>query len=330
MIDKGRSEGNNCNMEKKDLKIVFFGTPEFAVESLDAILRNGFNVVGVVTMPDKMAGRGHKIYQSDVKKYALENGLNILQPEKLKSPEFIESLEALHADLFIVIAFRMLPREVWQMPRLGTFNLHASLLPRYRGAAPINRAVMNGDTETGVTTFFLKHEIDTGDMIMQRKIDILPEDNVGDVHDKLMHLGAKMVVETVNAIIDGSLTTTPQPEGDFTPAPKIFKEDCKIDWNKKSEIIHNQVRGLSPYPAAWAIVVEESGRPLECKIFETRLTDDICKDVNTGEIRKDKGRLFVACADKWLEIISLQPAGKKRLGTAAFLLGYHPSHIKND
>lgn len=318
------------NMKKRDLKIVFFGTPEFAVESLDAIINSGFNVVGVVTMPDKIAGRGHKIYQSNVKKYALEKRLNILQPEKLKAPEFIESLKTLDADLFIVIAFRMLPREVWQMPRLGTFNLHASLLPKYRGAAPINRAIMNGDTETGVTTFFLKHEIDTGDMIMQRKIEILPEDNVGDVHDKLMHLGAKMVVETVNAIIDGTLTTIPQPDGEFTPAPKIFKEDCKIDWNKKSEVIHNQVRGLSPYPAAWTIVVEESGRPLECKIFETRLTDDLCSEIKSGKMRKDKNRLFVACADKWLEIISLQPAGKKRLETASFLLGYHPSHIKPD
>lgn len=315
-------------MDKKDLRIVFFGTPEFAVESLDAIVRNGFNVVGVVTMPDKIAGRGHKLYQSDVKRYAVEHGLNVLQPEKLKSPDFLESLQALQADLFIVIAFRMLPREVWQMPRLGTFNLHASLLPKYRGAAPINRAVMNGDTETGVTTFFLKHEIDTGDMIMQRKIEILPEDNVGDVHDKLMHLGAGMVVETVDAIIDGTLTTTPQPEGDFTPAPKIFKEDCRIDWNMSSTGIHNHVRGLSPYPAAWTVITEESGRPLECKIFETRLTDDTCEGIAAGSIRKDGKRLLAATSDKWLEIVSLQPAGKKRMDAAAFLLGYHPSHLQ--
>ena len=315
-------------MDKKDLRIVFFGTPEFAVESLDAIVRNGFNVVGVVTMPDKIAGRGHKLYQSDVKRYAVEHGLNVLQPEKLKSPDFLESLQALQADLFIVIAFRMLPREVWQMPRLGTFNLHASLLPKYRGAAPINRAVMNGDTETGVTTFFLKHEIDTGDMIMQRKIEIRPEDNVGDVHDKLMHLGAGMVVETVDAIIDGTLTTTPQPEGDFTPAPKIFKEDCRIDWNLSSTGIHNHVRGLSPYPAAWTVITEESGRPLECKIFETRLTDDTCEGIAAGSIRKDGKRLLAATSDKWLEIVSLQPAGKKRMDAAAFLLGYHPSHLQ--
>lgn len=314
-------------MEKKDLRIVFFGTPEFAVESLDALIKNDFNIVGVVTMPDKIAGRGHKLYQSDVKRYAVEHDLFLLQPEKLKSEEFLNALKILDADLFIVIAFRMLPREVWQMPRLGTFNLHASLLPKYRGAAPINRAVMNGDTETGVTTFFLKHEIDTGDMIMQRKIEILPEDNVGDVHDKLMHLGAGMVVETVNAIIEGTLTTTPQPEGEFTPAPKIFKEDCKIDWSKGSKEIHNLVRGLSPYPAAWSVLTEESGRTLEYKVFETRLTDDACQGIQCGALRKDGKRLYAATADNWIEIVSLQPAGKKRMAAEAFLLGYHPSHL---
>lgn len=315
-------------MDKKDLRIIFFGTPEFAVESLDALVRNNFNIVGVVTMPDKIAGRGHKLYQSDVKRYAVENNLYLLQPEKLKDQGFIDTLRSLDADLFIVIAFRMLPREVWQMPRLGTFNLHASLLPKYRGAAPINRAVMNGDTETGVTTFFLKHEIDTGDMIMQKKIEILPEDNVGDVHDRLMHLGADMVVETVKSILDGTLTTTPQPEGEFTPAPKIFKEDCRIDWKRKAMDIHNQVRGLSPYPAAWTIVVEESGRPLESKIFETKLTDIECADVECGTLKKEGKQLLAACGDKWLEILSIQPAGKKRMAAEAFLLGYHPSHLQ--
>lgn len=315
-------------MEKKDLKIVFFGTPEFAVESLDALIQDGFNIVGVVTMPDKIAGRGHKLYQSDVKRYAVDHKLHLLQPEKLKAEDFLDSLKALDADLFIVIAFRMLPREVWQMPKLGTFNLHASLLPKYRGAAPINRAVMNGDTETGVTTFFLKHEIDTGDMIMQRKIKILPDENVGDVHDKLMHLGAKMVVETVNSIIDGTLTTTPQPEGEFTAAPKIFKEDCRIDWNKSSSEIHNHVRGLSPYPAAWTVLVEASGRPLECKIFHTALTDSDAKTTQPGTIKTEGRRLLVACLDKWLEILELQPAGKKRMAAKAFLLGYHPSHMQ--
>lgn len=312
-------------MEKKNLKIVFFGTPEFAVESLDALVRNGYNVVATVTMPDKMAGRGHKMYQSDVKRYSIEKGLRVLQPVKLKDSEFLSELKALEADLFIVIAFRMLPKEVWQMPALGTFNLHASLLPKYRGAAPINRAVMNGETETGVTTFFLKHEIDTGDMIMQRKIEILPADNVGDVHDKLMRLGAGMVLETVDAIIDGTLTTTPQPEGEFTPAPKIFKEDCRIEWRRNATDIHNHVRGLSPYPAAWTVITEESGRPLECKIFETALTNTGSAGTQAGTIKTDGKRLLVACGDEWLEIRSLQPAGKKRMDASDFLLGYHPN-----
>ncbi len=315
-------------MNKQNLKIVFFGTPEFAVESLDALIKNDFNVVSVVTMPDKIAGRGHKLYQSDVKRYAVDHNLPLLQPEKLKSEDFLENLKALKADLFIVIAFRMLPREVWQMPRLGTFNLHASLLPKYRGAAPINRAIMNGDTETGVTTFFLKHEIDTGDMIMQRKIEILPDENVGDVHDKLMHLGAEMVVETVNSIIDGTLTTTSQPEGEFTPAPKIFKEDCQIDWTKTALEVHNHVRGLSPYPAAWTVIVENTGRPLECKIFTTHPTDSSAEGIPAGSIKIDGKRMLVACKDNWLEIKELQPAGKKRMAAEAFLLGYHPDHMQ--
>lgn len=313
-------------MESK-IKIVFFGTPEFAVESLNSLLEAGCDVEAVVTMPDKAAGRGHKLYQSDVKRYAVEHGLKILQPEKLKSPEFLEELRNINADLFIVIAFRMLPREVWQMPRLGTFNLHASLLPKYRGAAPINRAVMNGEKETGVTTFFLKHEIDTGDMIMQRKIAIGKDDNVGIVHDRLMHLGASMVVETVKAIEDGTLTTTPQPEGEFTPAPKIFKEDCKIEWVMTSRRIHDHIRGLSPYPAAWTEIEEENGRVLECKIFESSLTNESITDNSIGTIKTDGKRMFVACEDNWLEILSLQPSGKKRMEASAFLLGYHPTRI---
>ncbi|MDE5941750.1 MAG: methionyl-tRNA formyltransferase, partial [Muribaculaceae bacterium] len=221
-------------MQKKDLRIVFFGTPEFAVESLDRIISNGYNVVGAVTMPDKPAGRGHKMYHSPVKEYAMAHDIPLLQPVKLKDEAFLEELRNLEADLFIVIAFRMLPEAVWQMPPLGTFNLHASLLPRYRGAAPINWAVINGDTETGVTTFFLKHEIDTGDIISQERIEILPTDNVGDVHDKLMDLGASLTVDTINHIVAGDLRTTPQSEllnGEQpTPAPKIFKETCRIDW----------------------------------------------------------------------------------------------------
>lgn len=247
-------------MTKEDLRIVFLGTPDFAVESLRRIVDGGYNVAGVVTMPDKPAGRGHKMYHSPVKEFAEARGLHLMQPVKLKDPEFVDELRSLNADLFIVIAFRMLPEVVWTMPRLGTFNLHASLLPRYRGAAPINWAVINGDTETGVTTFFLKHEIDTGDIIAQERVEILPTDNVGDVHDRLMMLGADLTIKTIDDIIAGTLTTTPQDrllgETEATPAPKIFKETCKIDWTAPAETIHNLVRGLSPYPAAWATLVD--------------------------------------------------------------------------
>jgi len=266
-------------MNKDNLKIVFFGTPGFAVESLDALVTNGFNVAGVVTMPDKPAGRGHRMFQSPVKEYALAHGLPLLQPVNLKDPEFQAELKAWGADLFIVIAFRMLPEAVWQMPPLGTFNLHASLLPRYRGAAPINWAVINGDTETGVTTFFLKHEIDTGDIIAQERVEILPGDNVGDVHDRLMSLGARLTVDTVNHIIAGDLTPIPQERllagAEPTPAPKIFKETCLIDWTKPALQVHNLVRGLSPYPCAWCDVfdsaTEDNARLTTLKIAETAL-----------------------------------------------------------
>ena len=218
-------------MEKKDLKIVFFGTPEFAVASLDRLVEEGYDVEAVVTMPDKTAGRGHRLIQSDVKKYAEAHGLEVLQPDKLRAEKFLTRLSEIDADLFIVIAFRMLPEAVWAMPRLGTFNLHASVLPAYRGAAPINRAIMNGETETGITTFFLNHEIDKGDIIDVRKTEISPEDNAGTLHDRLMTMGADMVAETVGKICDGTLTTRPQPAGEFVPAPKIFREDCAIKWD---------------------------------------------------------------------------------------------------
>ncbi|MDE6683012.1 MAG: methionyl-tRNA formyltransferase [Muribaculaceae bacterium] len=313
-------------MDKKDLKIVFFGTPEFAVKSLDALVSNGYNVKAVVTMPDKIAGRGHKLIQSDVKKYAVEAGLPVLQPEKLKSPEFVETLQQINADLFIVIAFRMLPEVVWAMPRLGTFNLHGSLLPKYRGAAPINRAIMNGEKETGITTFFLKHEIDTGDMIEQRKIEILPEDNAGTIHDRLMEIGAECVVHTVDSIIDGTLTTIPQPEGDFIPAPKIFKEDCEIDWSKGAEEIFNHVRGLSPYPAAWSTMIDKNGRTFDVKIFETSVAS-LELAGSPGDIHVVGKKLYVIAGDKAIEIKSLQPAGKKRMDASSFLLGYHPERF---
>lgn len=312
-------------MDKKDLKIVFFGTPEFAVCSLDALVKNGYNVEAVVTMPDKPAGRGKKISESDVKKYAVAHDMRVLQPVKLRDIQFIDSLKEINADLFIVIAFRMLPEIVWQMPRLGTFNLHASLLPKYRGAAPINHAIINGETETGVTTFFLKHEIDTGDIIEQQRIEINASDNAGTVHDKLMELGAKMVVHTVDSIIQNDLKTVSQPQGEHIPAPKIFKEDCKINWENNALGIHNLVRGLSPYPAAWSQMIDESNNETTVKIFETRPTDIIKPEtIGPGDIIKDGRRLFVACSDALLEILSLQPAGKKRMDTSAFLLGYHP------
>lgn len=317
-------------MNKEDLKIVFFGTPEFAVESLSRLVQGGYNVAAVVTMPDKEAGRGRKITQSDVKKYAVEKGLRVLQPEKLKSPEFIETLREINADLFIIIAFRMLPEVVWSMPRLGTFNLHGSLLPKYRGAAPINRAIMNGEKETGVTTFFLKHEIDTGDIIGFRTIPIGENDNVGEVYDKLMKIGGDMVIETVESILDGTLVSHPQPEGEFTPAPKIFKEDCKIDWTKSAVEIHNHIRGLSPYPASFSTMIDVTGKPMDIKIFESRIADTVNSSSNKeiGHVLIDGRRMFVTTGQGTIEILSLQPAGKKRMDTSAFLLGYHPKNFK--
>lgn len=313
-------------MKKEDLKIVFLGTPDFAVESLRRIVEGGYNVVGVITMPDKPAGRGHKLLQSPVKQYAVEKGLHLMQPVKLKDPEFVEELRSLDADLFIVIAFRMLPEVVWSMPRLGTFNLHASLLPRYRGAAPINWAVINGDTETGVTTFFLKHEIDTGDIIAQERVDILPSDNVGDVHDRLMMLGADLTIDTIESILNGTLKTIPQEqligETEPTPAPKIFKETCRIDWNRPAREIHNLVRGLSPYPAAWSVLTDDGKEVGSVKIFETAVIDKEI-DVKPGQIVIDGSRLIVGCGDGQIEVLSLQTQGKRRMPTADFLRGSH-------
>lgn len=307
-------------MRKDDLRIVFLGTPEFAVESLRRLVDGGYNVVGVVTMPDKPAGRGHKMFESPVKLYAKEHGLHVMQPAKLKEESFIEELESLHANLFIVIAFRMLPEVVWRMPELGTFNLHASLLPKYRGAAPINWAVINGETETGVTTFFLKHEIDTGDILRQERIPIKPDDNVGDVHDRLMMLGADLTVDTVEHIIAGTLKPIPQDQllngAEPTPAPKIFRETCHIDWNKPAASIHNLVRGLSPYPAAWT---EIEGNVV--KIFRTRLSERK-SEVVPGTVVVEGHRLFLAAIDKLLEVEELQPAGKKRISALDFINGY--------
>ena len=326
--DKNKVAKENLKPQKK-LRIVFFGTPEFAVESLSRIADDGYDIAAVVTMPDKLAGRGHKLIESDVKRYAVSHGLKVLQPTNLKSPEFIEELRGLAADLFVVIAFRMLPEAVWKMPALGTFNLHASLLPKYRGAAPINWAVINGDNETGVTTFFLKHEIDTGDIIEQRKVAINPEENVGDVHDKLMSLGAEMVSHTISQIESGDVHPTPQPEGKATAAPKIFKETCRIDWSKPATEIHNLIRGLSPYPGAWTTVESGDGKSneLDIKIFASAPLNGKSvlpevQDERIGEVIEDKNRLLIVTGKGILEILSLQPSGKKRMNASEFKRGY--------
>ncbi|MDM8325697.1 methionyl-tRNA formyltransferase [Bacteroides gallinaceum] len=316
-------------MEKKDLRIVYMGTPEFAVESLKRLVEGGYNVVAVITMPDKPMGRHGSVLQpSPVKQYAVSQGLKVLQPEKLKDEAFIGELQSLHADLQIVVAFRMLPEVVWAMPRLGTFNLHASLLPQYRGAAPINWAVINGETETGITTFFLKHEIDTGEIIDQVRIPIADTDDVGVVYDKLMRLGGDLVLKTVDAILDGNVKTVPQESvplsGELHPAPKIFKETCRIDWTQGTKRIYDFIRGLSPYPGAWTeFHVGETVSTL--KLFETQ---KIFADhaLEPGAFVTDgKSYLHIATSDGYLNVLSLQFAGKKRMGIADFMKGYRHS-----
>ena len=309
-------------MTKNDLRIVFMGPPEFAVASLDALVSRGYKVVGVVTMPDKPAGRGYKIQVSAVKTYALTHNLPILQPEKLKDDDFLEKLKALKADLQIVVAFRMLPEVVWNMPPMGTFNLHGSLLPQYRGAAPINWAIINGEKETGVTTFFLQHEIDTGDLILQKKMAINHLDNAETIHDKLMVLGAQTVVETVDRIVDGTAPKMPQPMvGELKTAPKIFKETCKIDWNNDGETIYNFVRGLSPYPTAWS-ELDSNNKPQIVKIYDVE-SEKSAHTFGIGKIITDgKKELKVTCKDGFVAIKELQLAGKKRMPIAEFLRGY--------
>ncbi|MDY5240028.1 MAG: methionyl-tRNA formyltransferase [Bacteroides helcogenes] len=313
-------------MKKEDLRIVYMGTPDFAVESLRCLVEGGYNVVGVITMPDKPAGRGHRLQFSPVKQYALDHDLPLLQPEKLKDEAFVEALRAWKADLQIVVAFRMLPEVVWNMPRLGTFNLHASLLPQYRGAAPINWAVINGDTETGITTFFLKHEIDTGEVIRQVHVPIADTDDVGIVHDKLMLLGGRLVLETVEAILDGSVKGIPQEEmavaGDLRPAPKIFKETCRIDWNQPVKRIYDFIRGLSPYPAAWTELIQPDGETVVVKVFETEKME-ITHQLVPGILQTDeKTYIRVAATDGFIGIRTLQLPGKKRLRTDELLRGF--------
>ena len=314
-------------MKKEDLRIVYMGTPDFAVESLRALVEGGYNVVGVITMPDKPAGRGMKLQYSPVKQYALEVGIPLLQPEKLKNEEFLSELKAWNADLQIVVAFRMLPEVVWDMPRYGTFNLHASLLPQYRGAAPINWAVINGDKETGITTFFLQHEIDTGNVIKQEKVTIEDTDNAGIVHDKLMILGARLVCETVDQVLKGDLTAIPQDvmaqkAGELRAAPKIFKDTCRIDWKQNTDQIYNLIRGMAPYPAAWTELVEEDGKRTMVKIYETA-KEHVGSGLPIGTLSSDgKSFLHVATSDGSIKILSLQIAGKKRMSVDEFLRGF--------
>ena len=315
-------------MKKEDLRIVYMGTPEFAVESLRRLVEGGYNVVGVITMPDKPVGRHQDTLQaSAVKQYAVAHGLPVLQPEKLKDPVFLKQLRTLRADLQIVVAFRMLPEVVWAMPPLGTFNLHASLLPQYRGAAPINWAVINGETETGVTTFFLRHEIDTGAVIRQVRVPIADTDNVGIVHDKLMEVGGQLVVDTVDRILAGDVHPVPQEEmpdcGALKAAPKIFKETCRMDWQGKTlKQLHDFVRGLSPYPAAWTEMQDASGKVYSLKIFASEKEAGTPKEP-TGTILSD-GRTYlkVAVDGGYLHLTELQIAGKKRMRTEDFLHGF--------
>lgn len=312
-------------MNAKDLRIVFMGTPEFAATSLRRLVAEGYNIVAVVTTPDKPAGRGQKMHQSDVKLVAQELGLPILQPEKLRDENFLMSLRDLNPDLGIVIAFRMLPEVVWAMPKLGTFNLHASLLPEYRGAAPINWAIINGDKYTGVTTFLLNHEIDKGAIIGQQRVDILPQDNIGTLYDKLMHVGSDLVLTTVEHLAAGDVTPVEQMHADeslLRPAPKIFKEDGRIDWHRSAEDIHNLVRGLSPYPAAWSPIFKGGQECGSVKIFITRI-EHRTMDVAPGTVYTDgRAELRVAASDGWVYIDELQLAGKRRMTTRELLLGW--------
>ena len=314
--------------KKEDLRIVYMGTPEFAVESLRRLVEGGYNVVGVVTMPDKPVGRHQDTLQaSPVKQYAVERGLRVLQPEKLKDPAFVEELRSLQADLQIVVAFRMLPEVVWAMPPLGTFNLHASLLPQYRGAAPINWAVINGETETGITTFFLRHEIDTGEIIQQVRVPIADTDNVGIVHDKLMSLGGQLVVDTVDRILAGDVRPVPQESladcGPLRPAPKIFKDTCRMDWHGKTlKQLHDFVRGLSPYPAAWTEMADGTGKTYTLKIYDTE--KETCTPAEpAGTVVSDgKTYLKVAVDGGYLHLKEIQLTGKKRMAAGDFLRGF--------
>jgi methionyl-tRNA formyltransferase len=300
------------------------GTPEFAVASLNALYETGVDIAAVITAPDRPCGRGRKITFSPVKKYAMDHRLTLFQPEKLRDPEFISALRDINADLFVVVAFRMLPEEVWSMPRLGTFNLHASLLPQYRGAAPINHAIINGETMTGVTTFLIDEDIDTGMILLSRETAILPDETAGSLHDRLMETGARLVVETARGLAAGSLKPAPQEKMDDTmlkPAPKISPADMVIRWEKIAENIHNLIRGLSPCPGANTMLRKE-GRSLRLKILDSTINYEITGNIPGTLIVTEKSRLMVACGKDTLEILSLIPEGRKRMSAAEFLRGF--------
>ena len=312
---------------KRELKIVFMGTPEFAVDSLKVLLENNYPVVGVITSPDAPSGRGQKVMPSPVKAFALHHSLNILQPPNLKDPQFLDELRALKGNLFIVVAFRMLPEVVWTMPEYGTFNLHASLLPQYRGAAPINWAIITGETETGVTAFIISHEIDTGKIIHSEKVSIGPEETAGELHDRLMAAGAKLVLKTVQAIEKGDTSTIEQSSlikdiGELKKAPKIFKEDCHIDWNKDVHSIHNFVRGLSPYPGAYANLVSPEGISSYIKVYRTSKVMESLKQPPGKLITDGKSYLRIAVKGGMLQIDELQQAGKRKMKIYEFLRGF--------
>nr|WP_298789358.1 methionyl-tRNA formyltransferase [uncultured Allomuricauda sp.] len=310
----------NTPPSKNTLRIVFMGTPEFAVGSLHSILEAGFNVVGVITAPDRPAGRGRKMQASAVKQYAEKHRLKVLQPTNLKDEDFLKELKSLHANLQVVVAFRMLPKAVWQMPEYGTFNLHASLLPQYRGAAPINWAIINGETETGVTTFFIDDKIDTGKIIQQKRVKILPEDNAEALHDRLKEVGAQLVIETCKQIEAGKVTTEIQAESkDLKPAHKIFKTTCKIDWNASMEQIHNHIRGLSPYPAAWSFLIND-GKEETIKIYHTK-KESVEHEHSIGKLFWDKKEMKVAVKGGYLYLLEVQFPGKRKMDIKQVLNG---------
>lgn len=305
-------------MEK--LRIVFMGTPEFAVGILDTIIKNDYNVVGVITAADKPAGRGQKLKYSAIKEYALANNLHLLQPTNLKEESFLEDLKSLNANLQIVVAFRMLPKVVWDMPKLGTFNLHASLLPNYRGAAPINWAIINGETKTGVTTFFIDDKIDTGAIILSSETAIDPNENAGHLHDRLMHLGSEAVIKTLELIEQGNASTTIQTESpEIKTAYKLNKENCKIDWNKSASEINNLIRGLSPYPAAWCFFTDKN-EEWSVKIYEAKIITEE-HSLTIGSIICTKKEMRIAVENGYIQIMSLQFPGKKKMSTSDFLNG---------